>query len=73
MSSDEENGIKSRQHDGESALSLSHGDVGHSERGEDDWVLVRVGVGGGDKFMRGCLRVSQGRGGGVSQDDVLRR
>lgn len=72
MSSNEENGIKSRQHDGESALSLSHGDVGHSERGEDDWVLVGVGVGGGDKFGRGWLRVSQDRG-GVSQDDVLRR
>lgn len=59
------------------ALSLSHRDVGHrdvghSERGEDDWVLVRVGgVGGGDKFMLGWLRVSQERS-GLSQEDVLR-
>lgn len=55
-----------------SALSLGHGDVGHSERGEDDWVLVRVGGRGGEKFVLGWLRVSQGSG-GVSQDDVLRR
>lgn len=53
------------------ALSLSHRDVGHGERGEDDWLLVRVGVGGGDKFMLGWLRVSHDRS-GVSQDDVLR-
>ncbi len=59
------------------ALSLSHRDVGHGERGEDDWLLVRVGVGvrvgGGDRdrFMLGWLRVSHDRS-GVSQDDVLR-
>lgn len=41
-----------------SKLNRSHGDAGYSERGEDDWVLVRVGVGGGDNFMLGQLRVS---------------
>lgn len=55
---------------GPSALRLSHRDVGSSERGEDDWVWVRVG--GGDKLLLKWLRVSQG-GGGLSQDDVLRR
>lgn len=55
----------------ESALRLSQRDVSHSERAEDDWLLVRVGVGCGDKLLR-WLRVSQDRS-GVSQDDVLRR
>lgn len=68
-------GIKSKEHDSEktneSALRLSQRDVGHGERGEDDWVLVRVGVGCGGIFKL-RLRVSQDRG-GVSQDDVLSR
>lgn len=53
-----------------SALSLSHRDAGHRERGEENRILVRVGVGGGGQFMLGLLRVSQDRC-GVSQDDVL--
>lgn len=55
-----------------SALRLSHRDVSHSERSENDRVLVRVGVRAGDELMLGWLRVSQDRS-GVSQDDVLRR
>ena len=68
--------VKSREHESEktneNALRLSDWDVGHRERGEDDRVLVRVGVGGGDKVTLRWLRVSQHRG-GVSQDDVLSR
>lgn len=53
----------------ESALSQSHRDVGHSERGEDDRVLVRVG--GGDRLMQRRLKASRGRN-RVTQDNVLR-
>lgn len=44
---------------------MRHRDVGHSERGKDHRVLVRIGVGRG-------WRVSQSRSGG-GQDDVMRR
>lgn len=55
------------------SLSLSRGDVGYSERGEDDGFLIKLGVGGGGKhvLVRWRLRVS--RVSGVSQDDVLWR
>lgn len=56
---------------GLSPLGLTHRDVGHSEGGEHDRVLVRVGVGGGDNLMLRWLRVRQARG-AVSQDNVLR-
>lgn len=64
--------MKVRVKTNSSALRLSHRDVGHRERGEDDWVLVRVEEGVGDKFTLRRLRVSHDRS-GVSQDDVLRR
>lgn len=66
--------MKVRVKTSRSALRLSHRDVGHRERGEDDRVLVgvAVGVGGGDKSVNlRWLRIGQVRS-GVSQDDVLR-
>lgn len=58
------------QHENQSALSLSDRDVCHSERGKDNWVRVRVGVGGGGEQL--MLRVCEDRS-GLCQDDVLRR
>lgn len=54
-----------------STINLSHRDVSHSERGEDDWVLVKMRVRGGDKFRLRWWRVNQGCS-RLTQDDVLR-